>query len=113
MTIPAGQLIVLDTMILVDLVRNNDRGQKTNERFKLTEGADRPLFSSVTEGEIFGLARLPRWRWGEPKLRQLEELLANLGPEDPRNGEPIVACTTGGTTTYMREGDCVGLGGRY
>ena len=36
------------------------------------------MFSSVTEGEILGLARLPKWRWGEPKLRQLEELLAKL-----------------------------------
>lgn len=78
MTILAGQLIVLDTNILVDLVRNNERGRKINERFQLTERAERPLFSSVTEGEILGLARLPKWQWGEPKLRQLQELLANL-----------------------------------
>lgn len=78
MTIPAGQLIVLDTNILVDLVRNNKRGQKINERFQLTERAERPLYSSVTEGEILGLARLPKWKWGKPKLKQLEELLGNL-----------------------------------
>ena len=78
MTIPAGQLIVLDTNILVDLVRNNDRGRTINGRFQLTDHAERPLFSTVTEGEIFGLVRLPKWRWGEAKLQKLEELLANL-----------------------------------
>lgn len=78
MTIPAGQLIVLDTNILVDLVRDNERGRKINQCFQLTDRSERPLFSSVTEGEILGLARLPKWRWGEPKLRQLGELLANL-----------------------------------
>jgi tRNA(fMet)-specific endonuclease VapC len=77
-TIPAGQLIVLDTNILVDLVRNNDRGRTINGRFQLTDRAERPLFSTVTEGEIFGLVRLPKWRWGEAKLQKLEELLANL-----------------------------------
>jgi tRNA(fMet)-specific endonuclease VapC len=71
-------LIVLDTNILVDLVRSNDRGRQINQRYRLTERAERPLFSSVTEGEILGLARLPKWQWGEPKLRQLEELLAKL-----------------------------------
>jgi len=77
-SIPTGRLIVLDTMVLVDLVRNNERGRQTDARFQLTERAERPLFSTVTEGEIYGLARSPKWRWGERKLSILHGLLDQL-----------------------------------
>jgi tRNA(fMet)-specific endonuclease VapC len=74
--IPAGKLIFLDTNVLVDLVRNNERGRRMNSEHKLTERAERPLFSTVTEGEILGLARV--WHWGTRKLDQLHELLNQL-----------------------------------
>ena len=76
MNIPAGNLILLDTNVLVDLVRNNERGRRMNSEHNLTERAERPLFSTVTEGEILGLARV--WRWGKKKLDQLHELLNQL-----------------------------------
>lgn len=91
MSIPPGKLIVLDTNVLVDLVRNNERGQRLNRRFKLTERTERPLFSTVTEGEILGLARLPRWRWGERKLGQLRELLDQLVRVDAGLPEVVTA----------------------
>ena len=78
MSIPLGQLIVLDTNVLIHLVRNNEIGQRINDEFKLTSRVERPLFSTITEGEIFGLAKSPKWKWGEKKLQRLQEILNQL-----------------------------------
>ncbi len=79
---------MLDTMVLVDLVRNNERGRRTDARFQLTQRAERPLFSTVTEGEIYGLAKSPKWRWGEKKLSILRGLLDQLVRVDA--GQPDI-----------------------
>lgn len=78
MNIPSGQLIVLDTNVLVDVLRNNAYGQKINNEYSLTSRAERPLFSTVTEGEILGLAKAPKWKWGQKKLDDLQNLLDQL-----------------------------------
>lgn len=78
MSIPSGQLIVLDTNVLVDVLRNNAYGQKINKEFGLTSRPERPLFSTITEGEILGLAKAPKWKWGQKKLDALQDLLDQL-----------------------------------
>ena len=76
MSISAGQLVLLDTQIIVHLARGNEFGRRIDEQFQLISRAERALFSTVTEGELFGLAL--GWHWGEKKLARLHEILAEL-----------------------------------
>ncbi len=78
MSIPPGQLVVLDTNVIVDVLRNNQRGQFIEATYQLTKRIERPLFSTVTEGEILGLAKAPKWKWGASKLQTLHEMLDQL-----------------------------------
>ena len=76
MTIPSDALISLDTNILVHWVRQNDIGQYLKEEYKLQDRIDRPLYSTVVEGELKALARI--WKWGTAKLEILDSLLEQL-----------------------------------
>lgn len=78
MTVTPSAPVVLDTNVVVSLARNNATGQAIEAEHGLSARADRPLISTVAEGEILGLAR--SWNWGEPKLRVLREVLAELVP---------------------------------
>ena len=49
-------------MVLVDLIRNNDWGQRIESDFGLTQRAERPLYSTVTEGNLLALGA--GWGWG-------------------------------------------------
>lgn len=71
-----GRLVVLDTSVLVHLARNDKTGREIERDFSLTRRPERPLISTVVEGELFGLARY--WNWGEEKVARLGELLAEL-----------------------------------
>ncbi len=70
------QLIALDTNVLVNWLRNNSTGQYLKEQYQLDTRVEKPLFSTVVEGELLGLAR--RWQWGEERLKQLAKLLDEL-----------------------------------
>ena len=72
----SGQLLVLDTPVIVHLMRNKTTGQAIEAQYSLSTGPEKPLFSSVVEGEILGLARL--WQWGEKKTSELRALLGQL-----------------------------------
>jgi tRNA(fMet)-specific endonuclease VapC len=78
LSILSGQLIALDTNVLVDVLRNNAYGQYIANEYGLTTRPERPLFSTVTEGEILGLAKAPKWKWGPKKLDDLQDLLDQL-----------------------------------
>jgi len=78
LNIPPGKLIVLDTNVLVDVLRNNEYGKHIANEYGLTTRPERPLFSTVTEGEILGLAKSPKWKWGHKKLSDLQNLLDQL-----------------------------------
>lgn len=56
--IPAGKLVLLDTTVLVELVRNREVGQRMDRDFALTTRADRPLISIVTVGEAMSLGAI-------------------------------------------------------
>ena len=76
MTLSQHDLISLDTNVLVHWTRQNDIGIYLRDTYHLEQRADRPLFSSIVEGEIFGLAR--RWKWGKKKTEAIEDILSQL-----------------------------------
>ena len=74
MTLP--RLLLLDTSILLHLVRENRLGRAIESKFRLQTRAEKPLISVVTVGEI--LAFVQRSNWGRPKMAVLEDLLQDL-----------------------------------
>jgi predicted nucleic acid-binding protein len=71
-----NQLLILDTNILVHWVRQDRTGQHLQQHYHLDLRLERPLFSTITEGEIRGLVKC--WNWGASKLDKLEEILNEL-----------------------------------
>ena len=71
-----SSLVLLDTNILVHVVRRDAVGRQIMENHSLLDRADRPLISVVTLGEIESLAE--KFGWGEPKKKVLRELLREL-----------------------------------
>jgi tRNA(fMet)-specific endonuclease VapC len=67
-----GQFL-LDTNILVHLVRSNRLGEVIDSRFQLRARTERPLVSVVTVGEALALSK--KLSWGALKIRRLEGLL--------------------------------------
>lgn len=69
-------LYLLDTNVVVALVRGGALARHIDAEFGLRASKVRPLISVVTLGEVRVLAR--RNAWGENKLRALETALSNL-----------------------------------
>lgn len=76
MTLGPDDLISLDTNVLVHWVRQNAIGIQLRDTYWLHERTDRPLYSTIVEGEILALANV--WEWGSGKRESLEGLLAEL-----------------------------------
>lgn len=70
------RLALLDTDVLVHLVRQDATGQAIEARYSFAARPERAVLSSIVEGEILGLAWY--WNWGEAKRQALQELLAEL-----------------------------------
>lgn len=85
--IPSDALILLDTNILVHLIRGKAIGQKIAADHALQNRAERPLISIITVGEIHALAR--KFSWGPAKLQSLNHLLANLVIVHPHQGNIV------------------------
>ncbi len=76
MTLLPNALFSLDTNVIVHWVRQNEIGIRLRDDFKLHERADRPIYSTIVEGELRALAKV--WKWGPKKLEALDEILAEL-----------------------------------
>jgi len=74
--IPPGDLVLLDTNVLVHLVRGGSIGQRINRELRLTDRPERPIISVVTVGELHALAR--KLGWGGGKRSMLDELVRQL-----------------------------------
>jgi tRNA(fMet)-specific endonuclease VapC len=74
--IPGGTLILLDTNVLVHLVRAKAVGQQIDQDYGITKRTDRPLISVVTAGEAKSLAL--KLGWSKAKQDLLNELLRHL-----------------------------------
>ena len=72
----SSALIILDTNVLVHLLRNKAAGQAIEQKFHLRRRPERPIPSSIVEGELRGLAAL--WNWDPAKIAELEESLSQL-----------------------------------
>ena len=76
----ADRQLVLDTNVLVHLIRRGTAGRLLDDAYGLTARRPRPIISVVSRGEIKALAL--DLGWGEEKLRSLEALLAHLPAAD-------------------------------
>lgn len=77
-------LIVLDTNILVRLIRNDAVGTKVATDYALSDRPERPLISIVTAGEIQSLAL--KLGWGPDKRAAVTDLLRQLVIVDLHQG---------------------------
>ena len=75
MTAPSG-LVLLDTSVVLFLVRGNDFGRRIDAEYNLLRRPDRPLISIVTVGELLGFTRYRSW--GEGLIADLRAFLAEL-----------------------------------
>jgi len=71
-----SELLLLDTNIVIHLIRDNEIGQRVDAAFQIRHRPDRPLISIVTIGECLSLAR--QFKWGPQKVTVLEALLREL-----------------------------------
>ena len=70
-------LYLLDTNVLVHLIRQNALGQYLNANYSPLTAEPRPLISVVTDGELRSLAL--QWKWGSQKTDQMKFLLGYFG----------------------------------
>lgn len=70
-------LYLLDTNILVHLIRRDGIGEYIKETYTPFLIAPKPLISAVTGGELRSLAY--QWKWGEPKKEQMNFALDYFG----------------------------------
>jgi len=74
--IPDGSLVVLNTNVLVHLIRGRTVGQRIEADHGLSTRDERPVVSFITLGEIRSLAA--KFQWGKGKVANLESLLDQL-----------------------------------
>lgn len=81
-------LYLLDTSILLHLIRGKSTGSYIDTTYKLRAQRYTPLICVVTHGEIWSLAR--EHAWGEQKQLALEVMLSNLVTVDV-NSDAVIA----------------------
>lgn len=74
MSVTVGYL--LDTNILIALIRANPLGQFIDAQYGLRSALNRSMISVVTVGEMHSLVR--QFNWGKQKIETLESLLGEL-----------------------------------
>ncbi|MGH2360724.1 MAG: PIN domain-containing protein [bacterium] len=75
-----SRLLLLDTNIVILLVRGGPLGQAIDRQFQLRGRPDRPLISVVTLGEALAFAR--QHGWGAANMDRLRALLREFVPVD-------------------------------
>jgi predicted nucleic acid-binding protein len=73
---PSTSPRLLDTNILVHLIRNKAAGRHLDQTYGLSSAVDRPLICLVTVGECLSLAK--QLGWGDAKQIVLHQLLNHL-----------------------------------
>lgn len=76
---------LLDTNILIHLIRGNDCGERVAEHFGLWEVVAQ--ISIVSVGETLSLAR--RFGWGKRKIEWMNSLLEDFGALDIRDSQVL------------------------
>jgi tRNA(fMet)-specific endonuclease VapC len=73
---PANGLVLLDTNILLHVIRATSLAAQIDTEHSLRRRSDRPLVSIVTVGESLAFAK--KNGWGTPKTSKLRELIHQL-----------------------------------
>ncbi len=76
----AAEQLVLDTNILVHLLRGDPTGQEIERVYGVAQRAPRAVISVVTKGELKALAY--KFGWGSDKHERLDAMLAALPATD-------------------------------
>lgn len=79
----APQLLLLDTTVILHLIRGNETAKRMDAGLNLRARPDKPLISAVTIGEARAFGRYRGW--GEPKMDRLESQLRELVVIDINN----------------------------
>lgn len=74
--IPLDRLVLLDTNVLLHLIRGKAAGEWIARRYGLRERAEKPLVSAVSVGEIWRMAH--RRDWGANLLDRLDALVSEM-----------------------------------
>jgi tRNA(fMet)-specific endonuclease VapC len=85
----SGGPVLLDTGILVHLMRNDALAKKAAEDHSLSTRVDKPLICVVSVGEALAFAR--KRSWGAPRVEKLVELLRQLVVVDINSAEVLEA----------------------
>jgi tRNA(fMet)-specific endonuclease VapC len=85
-TLPSRR-VLLDTNVLVLLIRGGSAGERIDSDHGLRERTERPLISVITVGEMEALAI--KLGWNEAKVNRLRELIGELVVVHPHQGEVI------------------------
>jgi tRNA(fMet)-specific endonuclease VapC len=80
---------LLDTNILVHLIRGKAVGLAIEAHFGLRGALHRCVISVVTVGEMYALAR--QWTWGPAKLADLNKLLSQVVSVDVNHPDILAA----------------------
>ena len=82
--IPSASLVLLDTNVLIHLVRDSAVGRRILADYALRDRRQRPLISIITVGEMLALSM--KLRWGDNKRAALRGLFGNLVVVHPSQG---------------------------
>ncbi len=76
MSLDPRDLVLLDTNVLIHVLRGKDTGKHIDATYRLSKRIDKPLISVVTVGECLAFAA--KRQWGPKKVEELEGLLREL-----------------------------------
>lgn len=79
-----NELLLLDTNIVIHLIRDNEVGKRVDAAFQIRHRADRPLISIVTIGECLSFGR--QFKWGDKNVR-CWSVTVSFTPGRNRSGE--------------------------
>lgn len=88
----AAPLYLLDTNILLHLIRGSEIGQRINDAYDLSNAVYRPLISVISKGELAVLAN--RNGWGDKKREAMQVMFDNLVTIDLNHPAVIEAYAT-------------------
>lgn len=79
-----GEQLVLDTNILVHLLRGKQAGQVLERLYGISQRSPRAIISVVTKGELKALAY--KFEWGPDRRGALDAMLAGMPAADIAHG---------------------------
>lgn len=89
---PATGLLLLDTSVLIHLLRATALGSRIIDEHSLRNRGERPLTSIISVGEAMAFAK--KRGWGTPKVSKLHELIHQLVIVDINSTEVLESYAT-------------------